>query len=85
MKILDRIKNRWEKLWLPRLQEGKTKVELEREDKAFYEKLYAKIAKESRGVGLGLLSLGMSSDIELALRYGSDCLRVGSKIFGKRE
>ena len=31
MKLFDGIKNRWEKLWLPRLQEGKTKVELERD------------------------------------------------------
>jgi hypothetical protein len=33
LKILDGIRNRWEKLWLPRLQEGKTKVELERDKK----------------------------------------------------
>ena len=33
MKLFDRVRNRWEKLWLPRLQEGKTKVELERDKK----------------------------------------------------
>jgi hypothetical protein len=31
MKFLRKIKERWEKLWVPRLQEGKTKVELERD------------------------------------------------------
>ena len=81
----ERIRSELPNLSVQGLMAIPPKVELEREDKAFYEKLYAKIAKESRGVGLGLLSLGMSSDIELALRCGSDCLRVGSKIFGKRE
>jgi hypothetical protein len=31
MEFLRKIKERWEKLWVPRLQEGKTKVELERD------------------------------------------------------
>ena len=26
-----KIKEKWEKVWIPRLQEGKTKIELERE------------------------------------------------------
>ena len=33
MKLFDGVRNRWEKLWLPRLQEGKTKIELERDKK----------------------------------------------------
>jgi hypothetical protein len=33
MQILKNIKKRWERLWLPRLQEGKTKVELDRDKK----------------------------------------------------
>ena len=33
MKFLSKAKKRWEKIWLPRLQEGKTKVELERDKK----------------------------------------------------
>ena len=33
MKLFDRVKKRWENIWLPRLQEGKTKVELERDKK----------------------------------------------------
>jgi hypothetical protein len=31
MQLLKNIKKRWETLWLPRLQEGKTKVELDRD------------------------------------------------------
>ena len=31
MKLFDRAKERWENIWLPRIQEGKTKVELERD------------------------------------------------------
>ena len=31
MQILKNIKNKWERFWVPRLQEGKTKVELERD------------------------------------------------------
>ena len=30
MKLFDRAKEGWENIWLPRIQEGKTKVELER-------------------------------------------------------
>jgi hypothetical protein len=31
MEFLRKVKERWERLWIPRLQEGKTKVELERD------------------------------------------------------
>ena len=31
MKLLKNLKEGWENIWLPRLQEGKTKVELERD------------------------------------------------------
>jgi hypothetical protein len=31
MEFLRKVKEKWEKLWIPRLQEGKTKVELERD------------------------------------------------------
>ena len=31
MQFLKNIKKKWEKIWIPRLQEGKTKVELERD------------------------------------------------------
>ena len=33
MQILENIKKKWEKLWLPKLQEGKTKIELDRDKK----------------------------------------------------
>ena len=33
MKLFDRVKKGWENIWLPRIQEGKTKVELERDKK----------------------------------------------------
>ena len=31
-----------------------------------------------------ILSMGMSNDLELAIKYGATCVRVGSYIFGKR-
>ena len=31
MEFLRMVKERWERLWIPRLQEGKTKIELERD------------------------------------------------------
>ena len=31
MKLFDKVKEGWENIWLPRLQEGKTKIELERD------------------------------------------------------
>ena len=31
--MLKNLKKKWENIWLPRLQEGKTKVELERDKK----------------------------------------------------
>jgi hypothetical protein len=34
--------------------------------------------------GLPLLSMGMSSDFELAIRHGATHVRVGSAIFGAR-
>ena len=33
MQLLENIKKRGEKLWLPKLQEGKTKIELDRDKK----------------------------------------------------
>ena len=31
MKFFKNIKRKWEEVWIPRLQEGKTKIELERD------------------------------------------------------
>ena len=47
-------------------------------------KLYLEFAQKSRLVGKGKLSLGMSSDLEIAIYCGSDCVRVGTDLFGPR-
>lgn len=44
--------------------------------------LTAKIAARN---GLTLLSMGMSADYELAIRFGATHVRVGTAIFGERE
>jgi PLP dependent protein len=36
------------------------------------------------GVGMNLLSMGMSHDFEVAIEEGSTCVRVGTAIFGQR-
>ena len=41
----------------------------------------AKLAKEN---GLSELSMGMSGDFEMAVRFGATYVRVGSAIFGTR-
>ena len=61
------------------------KIDLESFPINFYEKLYKRLSQEAKLTGKGLLSLGMSSDLEFALKYGSDCVRIGSTLFGKRE
>jgi PLP dependent protein len=43
--------------------------------------LLAKIAKRN---GLNLLSMGMSADFTLAIRFGATHVRVGTAIFGER-
>jgi PLP dependent protein len=37
------------------------------------------------GVSMGMLSMGMSHDFEVAIAAGSTCVRVGTAIFGERE
>lgn len=46
---------------------------------------FALLHKLSTELGLSSLSMGMSSDFETAIRYGSTNVRVGSAIFGARE
>jgi pyridoxal phosphate enzyme (YggS family) len=46
--------------------------------------LYSDLAQLARQIGDGKLSLGMSGDYKLAIKAGSQCLRIGSLIFGKR-
>ena len=41
-------------------------------------------ARKLAGVGLDLLSMGMSHDFEVAIEEGSTCVRVGTAIFGER-
>jgi pyridoxal phosphate enzyme (YggS family) len=46
--------------------------------------LYIRLREVSRSIGSGLLSLGMSSDIKIAIQAGTDIIRIGSTIFGPR-
>ena len=41
-------------------------------------------ARKLPAVGLGVLSMGMSHDFEVAIEEGSTCVRVGTAIFGSR-
>jgi len=36
------------------------------------------------GVGMDVLSMGMSHDFEVAIEEGSTCVRVGTALFGER-
>jgi hypothetical protein len=45
---------------------------------------FALTAKIAAGNGLKLLSMGMSTDFALAIRFGATHVRVGSAIFGAR-
>jgi pyridoxal phosphate enzyme (YggS family) len=45
---------------------------------------FALLAKIARRNGLNLLSMGMSADFALAVRFGATHVRVGTAIFGSR-
>ena len=45
---------------------------------------FAFLAKLARDHGLSQLSMGMSGDFELAVRFGATHVRVGTAIFGVR-
>lgn len=45
---------------------------------------FALLKKIARDYGLGVLSMGMSGDYELAARYGATHVRVGTALFGDR-
>ncbi len=47
-------------------------------------KLYQDLRALSDQVGEGRLSLGMSGDLRIALQAGSDFVRIGTAIFGRR-
>jgi PLP dependent protein len=41
-------------------------------------------ARRLPGIGMSVLSMGMSHDFEVAIEEGSTCVRVGTAIFGER-
>jgi pyridoxal phosphate enzyme (YggS family) len=45
---------------------------------------FAFLLKRARDLGLAHLSMGMSGDFELAIKFGATHVRVGSAIFGAR-
>jgi pyridoxal phosphate enzyme (YggS family) len=45
---------------------------------------FAFLLKRARELGLDQLSMGMSGDFELAIKFGATHVRVGSAIFGER-
>ncbi len=48
------------------------------------EKYFQKISDLKNEIGLKKLSIGMSNDYKLAIKYGASHVRIGSAIFGKR-
>lgn len=53
-------------------------------DEKFIPPLYLELRRRTNSIGRGLLSLGMSDDISPALAAGTDCVRIGTAIFGAR-
>ena len=49
------------------------------------EEYFSKMFELKKRFNLKELSMGMSNDYLLALKYGSTYLRIGSKIFGARD
>ena len=48
--------------------------------------LYQKISEmQIKGVDMDILSMGMSGDYELAIKHGSNLVRIGTKLFGARK
>jgi PLP dependent protein len=47
--------------------------------------LYSDLRKAANGTGAGRLSLGMTGDLALSIAAGSDCVRIGTAIFGARD
>lgn len=62
---------------LPETDDENLKVSLLDNLRSFYDKFKDKY-------GFKYLSVGMSGDYDLAIKHGSNMIRVGSKIFGKR-
>ncbi len=47
--------------------------------------LYRSLRKVASNTGHGKLSLGMTGDLQIAIAAGSDCVRIGTAIFGERQ
>lgn len=54
------------------------------DDLALAARCYRTLAELARASGLRALSMGMSDDLELAIREGATSVRVGTAIFGPR-
>jgi uncharacterized pyridoxal phosphate-containing UPF0001 family protein len=48
------------------------------------EQYFKKLKEINEISNLNNLSMGMSSDYELAIKYGANYIRIGSSLFGKR-
>jgi hypothetical protein len=64
-------------------------VEITDEDFSLVQKeppeLFRSMRRLADTVGMGKLSLGMSSDYRTAIAAGSDCVRIGRSLFGERQ
>ena len=58
-------------------------------NEAIYEKMYSLyldiMSKKVDNINMKVLSIGMSGDYETAIKYGSNLVRIGSKLFGARK
>lgn len=58
-------------------------------NEAIYEKMYSLyldiMSKKVDNINMKILSIGMSGDYETAIKYGSNLVRIGSKLFGARK
>jgi PLP dependent protein len=50
----------------------------------FLNELYQQYFREEIAAGTGILSMGMSGDYEMAIEEGSNMVRIGSLLFGRR-
>lgn len=66
----------------PPLENLATATELA--DPNFVPPLYRSLAQLARRIGRGQLSLGMSQDLRPAILAGSNCVRIGTALFGPR-
>lgn len=55
---------------------------------ALYEKMYQLFidmgSKKLDNISMDILSMGMTNDYQLAIKYGSNIIRIGTGLFGKR-